>query len=70
MGRGRGGREDSFRKSPMEPVAGGVRAVPRSPRERTMNHQSPCNAIDPGSVTYTAGSRPGECFSVRYVTFR
>jgi len=32
----------SFRKIPNEPVGGGVRQVPGSPRKRTINHQSPC----------------------------
>jgi len=42
-GRGDGGGGASFRKSPREPVGGNVRSVPRSRRERTINHQSPCN---------------------------
>ena len=29
----------------------------------------PCNALDQGSATWTAGLRTGECFSVHNVTF-
>ena len=47
-----------------------MRAVPCGPTEHTIHQQSPCNAINPGSGTYTSCLRPGECFSLRYVTFR
>jgi len=71
MGGGRrGGGGGSIRKSPREPGGGGVREVPWSPREPKIYEQSSCIAKLPGSVTYTSGLRPGECFSVRYVTIR
>jgi len=59
----------SPRKRPTEPVGRGVGAPPGSTRKRNKEHHLPCNALDQGSATWTAGLRTGECFSVHYVTF-
>jgi len=48
---------------------GRVRAPPRSTRQRNKNHHFSHNAMNHGSETWTAGWRPGKCFSVHYVTF-
>jgi len=67
--RGGVGGVGSPRKLPREPVGRGVGAAPASTRRRSRKHHFPCNALDQGSATWTAGLRTGECFSVHYVTF-
>jgi len=67
--RGGVGGVGSPRKRPREPVGWGVGAPPVSTRKRNEKHHLPCNALDQGSATWTAGLRTGECFSVHHVTF-
>jgi len=67
--RGGVGGVSSPRKRPAEPVGRGVGAPPGSTRKRNKQHHLPCNALEEGSATWTAGLLKGECFSVHCVMF-
>jgi len=53
-------------KVPQRAVGEGGGGTPRKHKEA---QHLPCNALDQGSATWTAGLRTGECFSVHNVTF-
>jgi len=56
-------------KRPGKPVGRAVGAPPGSIRKRNKRHHLPCNALEEGSATWTAGLRTGECLFVSCVTY-